>query len=364
MEIFDVIVIGSGPAGSTAARYLAAGGGRIALIEKNVKKRKPCGGAIPSTAFEEFNISMDCVVRKVDSLNIFSPAGKQVNLSVFNGSLNIVDRMIFDQRLRNAACNEGVTLVHGEFRKIKDLGRHYQLEIKEENGDILGFRTEYVIGCDGVNSSVRRALGLQPVEYIFTYSENIADENVESCEFWFGKSHAERSYSWVFPNGRGCSVGTGATNAKEIRNCYNKFLQRRKFTAAGNGRGYKIPLWNNDRIRMNRVLLAGDAAAQVMPLTFEGIYYGMKSAQFASQAIISGDLSLYRRLWDERFKSRFRFMKRIWSYFLRNDRSAEKMVRMFENPFLQKATITLWLRKDAGEEGLKEYFNIFRKFLR
>jgi geranylgeranyl reductase len=364
MEVFDVVVIGGGPAGSTAARYLAAGGCRVALVERNLKNRKPCGGAIPSTAFKEFNIGEDAVVRKTDSLTLFSPSGRQISLKMFDGTINIVDRLFFDQYLRDSACNEGVDLVHGEFRRISDSGRQYLTEIRRENGDILTIRSDYVIGCDGVNSPVRRAMGLPPVKYVFTYSEKNINRDVDSCEIWFGESHADRSYSWVFPNMHGCSVGTGVRKAKEIRNCYNIFLRRRKLDEVGKGRGYKIPLWDRDRVRMNRVLFAGDAAAQVMPMTFEGIYYAMKSAQFASRAILSRDLSLYSKLWNDRFKSRFRLMKKFQSYFLRNDKRAEQMVRMFENPYLQKASIDLWLRKDAGAEGFDKYVTLFRTFLR
>ena len=67
MKGYDVVVIGGGPAGATAARYLSRHGGRVALVEKDLNYAKPCGGGVPSTAFEEFGIFL---IRRQDQYDV------------------------------------------------------------------------------------------------------------------------------------------------------------------------------------------------------------------------------------------------------------------------------------------------------
>ncbi|GBE36524.1 hypothetical protein BMS3Bbin07_00671 [bacterium BMS3Bbin07] len=128
-------------------------------------------------------------------------------------------------------------------------------------------------------------------------------------------------------------------------------------------RGYKVPLWKNGLYNMGNILFVGDSATQVMPFTYEGIYYAMKSGEFAAEAIINNRLSLYRKLWRKRFLSRFMLMRTLESVFLRNDAGAERLFDMFSRTDVQEASMRLWLRKDAGRGSLLSYVNLFRKFL-
>lgn len=365
MEVFDVVVIGGGPAGSTAARYLAAHNIKVALVERDLNHHKPCGGGIPSSAFAELGISEDVAAKKVNTVSLISPSGKRVDIGLRSGSINIVDRELFDGRLREMARAAGAEIIHGEFRRFKELGRDIVIEVKgRERNRTYIIKADYVIGCDGVNSRVRRELRLPRGKTIYTYSETIKGGGSNSCEFWFGSVHAGKSYSWVFPKAKGYSAGTGVHNGVHARNYFNKFLSRRGVTSAGKGKGYNVPVWEKPVFNEKRVLLAGDSASQVMPLTYEGIYYAMKSAQFAAMAIIDGNPSLYGSLWKKRFGSRFKFMRKIEEYFLKSDGNADKLVKIFEEPALQEASLRLWLRKDSGKSNFLRYIKLFGKYLR
>ncbi|HDL21153.1 MAG TPA: hypothetical protein ENH30_07745, partial [Nitrospirae bacterium] len=331
--------------------------------ERDSGRIKPCGGGIPSSAFEEFGISDSAVIKKIDKLLLVSPSGRKNIMNLSGGMINIVSRRLFDEQLREMASQAGAELVKGEFRKIRDTGKDYVIGIRQKNGTSLEVRADYVIGCDGVHSMVRQAMGLSPVNYVYTYSEIIRDASADACEFWFSESHAERSYSWVFPGGEGCLVGTGLRSRSKARESFDEFLKRRGLKSNGAGRGYMIPEWKDGDLVKGRVLFAGDAAAHVMPLSYEGIYYSMKSAHLASTAIIEGNILLYIKLWHKRFKSRFRFMKRLESHFMQNNRTMEKMVSILANPAIQKAFLKLWLKKDSDKNALLSYIRFFGKYL-
>ncbi|MEE9524394.1 MAG: geranylgeranyl reductase family protein [Thermodesulfovibrionales bacterium] len=363
MEIFDVVIIGGGPAGSAAARYLAGNGMKTALVEREPDHVKTCSGGMPSSVFDELEIDEDSVIKKIDSVSLVSPSGRRIEVQLTGGVINIVDRASFDTQLRDLAIGKGALLVLGDFRKLHDNGGDYNVEIRQKDECILNIKTRYVIGCDGVNSRVRRELGLSPVKAVYTYSETIKDAEADSCEFWFGERHAERFYSWVFPKKEGCSVGTGVMSKGSARNLYDDFLKRRDLSTSNNGRGYKIPMWHGGTYSYKRVLLAGDAASHVMPMTYEGIYYAMKSAQFASMAVVKDDPSLYGKLWNERFLSRFRLMRRLERYFLRNDKRAERLFDIFGHSVVREASSRLWFNKDAGAKGISSYISLLRKFL-
>jgi geranylgeranyl reductase len=363
MENFDVVIIGGGPAGSTAARYLAQRGMKTALVERAGDHRKPCGGGMPSTAFDEFELTEDSVVKKIDSVSLVSPSGRRINVHMTGGVINIVDRALFDIQLRDLAVQQGAFLIRGDFRKLHDNGTGYNVVIRQKDERILTIKTKYVVGCDGVNSRVRRELGFSPLEVVYTYSDTISNAEAVSCEFWFGAGYAERFYSWVFPKRVGCSIGTGVTSKGSARNLYDNFLARRDISTREIGRGYKIPKWNGGTYSYKRVLLAGDAASHVMPMTYEGIYYAMKSAQFASVAILRDDPLVYRKLWNKRFLSRFWLMRKLENYFLRSDKRVERLFDIIKHSAVQEASARLWFDKNAGARGIASYIRLLRKFL-
>jgi len=364
MDTFDVAVIGGGPAGATAAHILARGGARVCIVER-LRGRKPCGGGLPSTAFAEFGISERHVVRRVRELVLVPPSGRECRIELTRGTINIVDRGAFDESLREAALQKGAVMLEGDFRGLSAGDGRHRIRIGVGSGKEICIESDYVLGCDGVHSRVRREIGYAPVPSLYTYTETVEGLEADRCEFWFGGEHADRSYSWLFPRAEGCSVGTGVRDARKGKAALAGFLRRRGITARGKGRGYPVPLWRHGAFGRGRVLLAGDAASHVMPLTFEGIYYAMKSASFAARSILEGGgVRQYRKLWDARFLTRFRFMKRLESFFLASEKRKEMMVDLFSRPAVQQASERLWLEKDGSHSGIVAYIRMFGKLVR
>jgi len=334
------------------------------LVERDFSFVKPCGGGIPSTVFPELGIPEEQARKHVYELKIVSPKGDNLNVKLDGGSIAIVERGDFDHVLRMEAARSGAHLLEAEFRCLENSGKTVTAQLAlNQPPHVMTVRADYVIAADGVNSRVRTALNIKPAPSVLTVSEKIKDVESDACEFWFGSSHAPRSYSWVFPQKEGVSAGTGAFGHAGIKSLWQNFLVRRGLKAGGPLRGYRIPLWQGDLYHSGRVLFAGDAAGQVMPFTCEGIYYAMKSGEFAAMAVLAGKAGDYKKLWDKRFRRRFSLMKNLWAYFLKGDHQAEQIVQAHKRPEVRDMSLALWLRKDLSKGSLLSYANIFRRFL-
>jgi len=358
-----VLVVGGGPAGSTAARFLAKQGIDTTLIERNFSFVKPCGGGIPDAAFSELGIPKNIIKKDVRDVKLVSPRNNTVDIRLEGGFIAIVKRGEFDSALREEAKKSGAQLIEAEFRNFKETGKQITAAVNI-NGKEEQIRADYVIAADGVNSRVRLALGMNLPAALYTLTRNIESDNIAACEFWFGSSHARKSYSWVFPEAEGISVGTGSASPAELKDMFRKFCEIRGLSAdPAATRMYKVPLWSGELYNKDNILFVGDAAGQVMPLTYEGIYHAMKAGEFAAMAITAGKPSDYKKLWRKRFNSRFMIMSKLCNYFMKSDNSAEKLVSIYRRREIQMATMRLWLEKSSDRRNLISFANFFRKAL-
>ncbi len=358
-----VLVAGGGPAGATAARFLAESGVDVILLERNLSFAKPCGGGVSLSAFEELGIPKATIKKEVASVRIVSPMGKELDMELRDGNLAIVERGEFDRLLRNCAEEKGAKVMEGKFiRIIDDNDKLFRVEayIGEVKTEIV---SEYIIAADGVNSRVRTVLGIKPLKSLYTFSERIKGVETERCELWFGSSHAPGVYSWVFPATDGISAGTGSFKPGGIKVLFERFKQRRGIIAEGRKRIYRIPLWKGNLYNKGKVIFTGDSSGQVMPLVYEGIYYSMKAGEFAARAIIEKKVDNYKRRWKARFQKRFTLMDKLRVYFLKDDTSAERLVALHRRPEIQELSLRLWIKKDSSMEVFKDYIKLFRKFL-
>lgn len=358
-----VLIVGGGPAGSAAASLLAREGIETVLINRDHSFVKPCGGGIPLAAFSELGIPSETVKRNIGYVRIVSPTGEDVRIRLNGSSIAIVERRDFDSALRKKAVKDGAMLYEAEFRGFSDIGRTIKAEVVMDN-KIKNIEADYVIAADGVNSRVRTALNIGPVASFIAISGKVKSGYTDCCEFWFGAAHAPKFYSWVFPQSEGISAGTGSISGKLIKELWQRFLMRRGINATDAGlRGYRIPLWRGDLYNKGRVLFTGDAAGHVMPLSYEGIYYAMRSGELAASALISGKVIEYKRLWKNKFQKRFLLMKSLWEYFLKDDSHAERLIHLHKSPEVQSASMRLWLRKDSGSGSILSYLKLFSRFI-
>jgi geranylgeranyl reductase len=358
----NVLVIGAGPAGATAAKVLSKNGRDVILLERNLSFVKPCGGGLYINAFDEFGIPESIIQKKVGVIRLVSPAGKKVDIDLKGSSLTIVGRGEFDRELRRQAEACGAKIIEGEFA---DVSGNKQYTVEASAGiDRYEITADYIIAADGVNSRMRTALGIKPVRAFFTMSEKIQGMSADCCEFWFGTYHAPLSYSWVFPWNRGISIGTGGYEQGRIKSLFERFRERKGIQTEGEKSVYRIPVWTGDLYNKSKILFAGDSAGQVLPLTYEGIYYAMKAGEFAARAIIENKVDNYKKMWRSKFQKRFMLMNALKDYFLKDDASAERLVALHGRPEIREASLRLWTMKGGGKSNLMSYIRFFGKLAR
>ncbi len=288
------------------------------------------------------------------------------------GHICITERGTLDTALRRLAIEKGASLIEAHFTGLEQDKGSYVCTIKKKDGEAIRIRSDYIIAADGITFGVGRKCGLQKPEFLYTISTQISPFTADACEFWFGTDHASNFYSWIFPSDGTASVGTGSNDPGALHGLLNNFFRRRfdcgiedlgSQYLVSRPRVFPIPAWKGKPASIGNILFLGDAAATAMPVTYEGIYYAMKSGKFAASAIIKKKPQLYPRLWEDRFGKRFTVMNKFKDHFFRSDESIERWVGIHRSPAVQELALRLWLQKESGSRQLIAYFKAFGSLL-
>ncbi|MEL6531528.1 MAG: geranylgeranyl diphosphate reductase [Pseudomonadota bacterium] len=361
---FDVVVVGGGPSGATAAHDLALAGKRVALIDRE-GRIKPCGGAIPPRLMQDFDIGEEQLLAKVNTARMISPTGRMVDIPIENGFVGMVDRKDFDPFLRDRAVNAGAEYFVGTFVRVERDGNDRRVIYRDKaSGEERGLDTKLIIGADGAKSKVARAEipGADKVPLVFAYHEIIeAPEKTEvydpeRCDVIYDGKISPDFYGWVFPHGASASVGMGSM-VKEVN-----LKQATADLRAASGleacttirkEGAPIPLRPMDRWDNGRdLVVAGDAAGVVAPSSGEGIYYAMMGGRVAATAaqayLASGrvkDLQLARKLFMREHKNVFKILGAMQGAYYRSDDRRERFVSLCHDVDVQRLTFEAYMNK-------------------
>ncbi|GAB4487932.1 MAG: NAD(P)/FAD-dependent oxidoreductase [Thermodesulfovibrionales bacterium] len=360
-----VLVAGGGPAGSAAAAVLGRAGADVLLVEKDLSFAKPCGGGVPAPAFREFGLPEECAKHRIGTVRLVAPSGRFVDIRLAE-DIFIVERGEFDAHLRGIARGSGAEVVEADLLSVEKTGKRCLVRLRQGR-DETSCEAEYVIAADGVNSRVRASLGMRPAasDTIFALTGRFAGAATDRCEFWFSRDLAPGMYAWIFPGGSGVSLGAGGPDAAALRVRLSRFRERAGLTGDPEStRMYRIPVWRDGPYHRGNVLFCGDAAGQVMPLSYEGIYYAMKAGACAAEAVLSGNAAGYRKRWKAEFGRIFLLASKMNAYFLRDDASAERLVALHERPEVQAIAQDLWLYKRHRGRHLLGYVRQIGKLFR
>ncbi|MFG5121357.1 geranylgeranyl diphosphate reductase [Methylorubrum sp. POS3] len=381
-DLFDVVVVGGGPAGATAATDLARGGRRVLLLDR-AGRIKPCGGAVPPRLIRDFAIPDELLLARIRSARMIAPSERHVDMPVGDGFVGMVDRAHFDPWLRDRARLAGAECRDGVFERItRDEANLATVHYREgKDGPAVAVRARLVVGADGATSPVGRAEipGHAKMRQVFAYHEIVRSPSAEAhdgtrCDVYYQGRLSPDFYAWIFPHGDTMSIGTGSMQKGfSLRSAIRDLRAATGLDACETVRreGAPIPLkplkrWDNGR----DVLLAGDAAGVVAPASGEGIYYAMLGGRLSAQAaeafLATGDA---RALASAR-KSFMRLHGRVfwilgmmqWVWY-RSDGLRERFVSICKDKDVQQLTWDAYMNKELVRAKPAAHARIFFKDL-
>lgn len=300
MSTYDAIVVGAGPAGSTAAYELAKGGLKVLILEKEKFPRyKPCGGGLSLKIDKILNpeINIRDTIEATVKGAYFSYQQKEGLLLLSECPVAyMVMRNRFDALLVSETIKAGVEFMDGSrVSGIAQAKKGYDVFIQDKV-----FHCSYVIGADGANGVVRRFIHPRmkrtlaaSVEAEIPIEGEWVDKHKHFVHIDFGI--IPYGYAWVFPKKGIFSAGIAGFKGavKQPKRYFDKFIQGHTTISKIQGypyKGHPIPVFRNPQpLTKEGVILTGDAGNLVDPFFGEGIYYAIRSAQIASM-IVSGDM--------------------------------------------------------------------------
>lgn len=313
----DVLVIGAGPAGSTAAKHAASGGAKVLLMDKKseIGAPKRCAEGVSNGGLESLGIEPNprWITRELDGVRLIAPDGTNVWLTSDKVDLPeagcILERKVFDKYMAMDAGRAGAEI------KIKTLATSMEriedgfLVDAECMGEKFQIQAKIIIAADGPESRVARWAGLKtavkPKDMESAAQFEMAGVEMEdnNCiEFYFG-SVAPGGYAWIFPKGDDiANVGLGVLTTNTDKTAYEHLLEFVKnCPATQNAQPVELNIGGDPvggmpkKLVTDNLMVVGDAAGQVNPLTGGGIISGMTggmiAGKVAAEAISEGDCS-------------------------------------------------------------------------
>ena len=309
----DVVIIGSGPAGSSAAYHLRNTGLRVILIERlsdNQFQRyhRICGAGVSSRYLKGLDIQREEILNDVHTLRVRFPGDHSVNIKIKG---HIIDRPALLLRLRRDAMEKGVQFIRDTVISIeKDQG--YLLKLKNSE-DI---HTKYLIGADGAYSIVRKHLFKTTPQIMLKVEEYHSDNKTEEgiLDFVMSERYAH-FYQWYFPYRDGRCTGA-----------INGYAEKEENSVRG---ARTIPLgWVPEIVKGNAFLI-GDAAGMPNPMTAGGLRTAFLSAEAAVSAIIKDNPQSYQKWWEHSKMSDRRFSKAQKAFEEMSDEDLAEFARYF-----------------------------------
>ena len=395
-EKFDVLIVGAGPAGSFAAEALAKAGVSVALFDgRPMGEPKPCGGGVTSKALKAWPHLLEATGRMVDELELYSPGGKRLHLKL-EEPFAIYSRTAFDSYLRERARHAGAHVIHERVTlRPRTKGEDWVVRTKSSGES----SAPMIAAADGANSPIAKRLAgpLLPAEMEVAFGYRTPLPGDESAPTVVAFLPGWAGYAWAFPRvdhiSFGIATSQDAFDHKSLDALLWKFMvgyyrMRADSTAhlwssrkrdasvdreietelrkvaeryAARIPGLAPKTWDTRRAAGEGWALIGDAAGFADPVTGEGIYYALRSAELFAKAYLEGNPAGYESLWRADFGRELRRASEMRRRFYGNFWGAPFTERMIEFARTHRG-----IRKTLGElvAGDQGYTDLKRKLAR
>ncbi len=355
--MYDVVVVGAGPSGCMAAKYAAKRGASTLIIEKNAEVGVPvhCAGLVSSRTLEETELSNieSFISSEIKGAVIHSPNHDMHVEARAGNRAYAIRRDVFDRALAEEAVKSGAGLITNS-RVIGMVAGNGGVRIRVRvAGEVREISAKVVIGADGVRSAVAEIAGMNFRKYILSCVQAEGCYGDGDCaEIFVSRAIAPGFFAWLIPLGDGnarfglCIDKRYSAPGSTPMHYFKKFLHQHSHTSHLSYSGGEIPiaaasLRPHKTVRVMKrtgILLVGDAAAQVKPITGGGLYYGLKcgkiAGEIAAKAAYKDDMHLlydYERRWREEIWMEIAFG--IWVHRLRcmlRDEEFDVIFRLLE----------------------------------
>jgi len=325
--MYDVLVIGGGPAGLYAAYCVARSGRSVAVFEEHPEIGMPvhCTGLLAAESFSRFTLPQDCILANLRSARFHSPGGRLLSVASDHDETVVLDRPSFDRGLAGQAVAAGADLFLG--RRIEAFHRFGEgVAAYPSNGNGGGRPIHGRLGivATGAAYHLHRGLGLGlPARFVQTAQVEVDFADNTDVEVYFGRGVAPESFAWIVPFTRNGAprAKIGLLASRDADGYLDRFLRSpmvRSRLLPGIPWRYRrqpIPLRPTPRTFSERLLVIGDAAGLVKPTTGGGIYYGLLTAELAAatavEALAARDCSArflrrYQAAWQTALASEIR----------------------------------------------------------
>jgi geranylgeranyl reductase family protein len=396
-EKFDVLIVGAGPAGSFAAERLASAGVRVALFDgRPAGEPKPCGGGVTSKALKAWPHLLEATGRMIDELELYSPGGKRLHLKL-EEPFAIYSRTAFDSYLRERARRAGAQVFHERVTFRPRANTTDAWTVKTRSG--AQWSAPLIVAADGANSPIAKRLAgqLPPAEMEVAFGYRTPLPKAEEAPTVVAFLPGWAGYAWAFPRVDHISFGIATSQDAFDHQSLDKLLwdfmlgyyrmredptaqlwSSRKKDAALDAQietelrhvseryAARIPglapkTWDTRRAAGEGWALIGDAAGFADPVTGEGIYYALRSAEIFAEAYLEGRADDYEKRWRADFGRELRRASEMRRRFYGNFWGAPFTERMIEFARTHRG-----IRKTLGElvAGDQGYTDLKRKLAR
>ena len=324
---FEVVVVGGGPAGALAACAASEAGAKTLLLERAPNRTPCCAGLVGPRTAARLGVPPQLVLREIRGVRVFSPEGRVVELHSSEPKGLVVDRPELDKWLREKAQEKGAELWITEARGLTEEA------LFTTKGPV---EFEVVIGADGAYSTVARAAGLsRSREILVALQAEVRVELRDWVEVHFGV--VPDFFAWAVPEKEDIAkVGLATAFGRQALPSLRYFLGK-KFHGCEviSVRSGLIPIGPPEETSRARVILTGNAAAQVKPLTGGGLAFLSQCAPLAGRAAALGKSAIqdYEREWRKLIGKELAFQIRARQIFLRlPPKALEELVQTLGNP--------------------------------